>query len=145
MKEKIFIKCQENNFEFKYLGSINPQLDKDSGNILSIEINDRHYCFFHVSFPQKEGIYLWVLNNEIEYIGNSVNIYKQFNTGFGNISKRNCENDGQSTNCRINNAVYSEFLNNNQFLIYFCEIENSKNWKKILLNHYSTKYNIKRG
>ena len=145
MEEKIVLNCKEINFEFLFLGSINPKIDEDSGTILSVEINNKNYCFFNVSFPQKEGIYLWTLNNEIEYIGNSINIYKQFNIGFGHISKRNCENDEQSTNCRINNAVYLEFLNNNRFHIYFCEIEKSKKWKKLLLDQHSTKYNKKRG
>lgn len=143
MKEKIVLEGKERKFEFYFLGSINPKLD--NGNILSISIKNMNYCFFNVSFPKKEGMYLWVLHNEIQYIGNSVNINKQFNAGFGHISKRNCENDGQSTNCRLNNAVYSEYLNNNKFDIYFCEIENSKKNKSLLLRYYSTKYNKKRG
>lgn len=143
MKEKIVLECKDKNYDFRFLGSINPRFD--AGNIQTVSIKGTNYCFFSVSFPEKEGIYLWILNNEIQYIGNSVNINKQFNTGFGKISKRNCENDGQSTNCRLNNAVYSEFLHKNKFDIYFCEIENSKSCKKLLVSQYSTKYNIKRG
>ena len=144
MKNKFTLISDSVTYDFIYIGTIKPKCDEKNNCILT-NINNTDYCNFSVSFPEKEGIYLWVLDNQIEYIGNSININHQFNFRFGTITSRNCEKDGQSTNRNLNNAVYKEYQNGKLFAIYFCEIINSKKEKSLILKKYKTKYNKRRG
>lgn len=116
---------------FKYLTTLYPKNDD----------NQPGYCKFHIQADKEEYVYLWILNNEIQYIGQTVNLYRQFNTGFGYISDRNLKADGQRTNCRLNKAAFNEMQNNNFFKIYVYKTKNSKELKRNLLPHISTKYN----
>lgn len=89
------------------------------------------------------GVYAWVINNEVVYIGEAVNFRKRFNMGYGIISPRNCFEGGQKTNCKMNRVVLEEYKNNNTIDIYFYETENYKAVEKELLLKIKTKYNVK--
>ena len=63
------------------------------------------FCHFHVNVGQDEGTYILTVNKIPYYVGECVNLYKRFNSGYGNISPRNCYEGGQQTNCRINKSI----------------------------------------
>lgn len=105
--------------------------------------NDTVFCRFKPNLPQAKGVYLWVSNYEIIYIGESVNMKSRFNDGYGNISPRNCFEGGQSTNVKMNRVVLSYFQNNQPIDIYYCLTIEHKQIEAYLLDKINTKYNFK--
>lgn len=55
------------------------------------------------------GVYLWVVDNEIKYVGETIDMKKRFNNGYGHISPRNIFKGGQSTNCKMNKFALKMF------------------------------------
>lgn len=69
------------------------------------------FCKFSITNKLPvSGVYIIVVNTEIMYVGECANLSARFNSGYGNISPKNCYKGGQETNCRINNMIYSEML-----------------------------------
>jgi len=53
-----------------------------------------------------KGVYFYYVNDELKYIGRCRDsMQKRVNSGYGNISPKNCYIDGQSTNCKVNALV----------------------------------------
>ena len=46
-----------------------------------------------------------VTNDRLAYIGECQDFSQRFNTGYGQISPKNCFKGGQETNCRINQLI----------------------------------------
>ena len=102
------------------------------------------FCKFKLKNAKDvSGVYVWIIDNEVVYIGEAVNLRKRFNMGYGNISPKNCYIGGQITNCKMNKVVLEEYKNNNSIDIYFLETPNYKEIEKELLLSFSTKYNVK--
>ena len=100
------------------------------------------FCKFKPNLPIIKGVYLWVINGEIVYIGEGVNLRDRFNNGYGNISPRNCFKGGQSTNVKMNRIVLWHYENNQHIDIYLCETSEHKRIEFMLLKRIKTKYNI---
>lgn len=101
------------------------------------------FCKFKLDLPKTSGVYLWTVDNEIIYIGEAVNLYSRFNSGYGNISPRNCYKGGQSTNIKMNKVVVSYFKKHKTIKIYYFLSKDHKNIEKYLLQNIKTKYNKK--
>lgn len=58
------------------------------------------------------GVYLFVVEDEVKYLGKTTQTFKKRfgGTGYGSISPRNCFVGGQSTNCKLN-AKMNEWCN----------------------------------
>ena len=54
---------------------------------------------------RKAGVYLVVANDRLAYVGECQDFSQRFNTGYGQISPKNCYMGGQETNCRINQLI----------------------------------------
>ena len=53
-----------------------------------------------------KGVYFYYIDDELKYIGRCRDsMHKRVNSGYGNISPKNCYIDGQSTNCKVNALV----------------------------------------
>lgn len=91
---------------------------------------DLHYTKFKIKDPNhlfRKGIYAYVIEEEIYYIGRCLSSFNQrINSGYGNISPKNCYLDGQETNCHINNLILQnkknielciEFISDNRIII----------------------------
>jgi hypothetical protein len=53
-----------------------------------------------------KGVYFYSVNDELKYIGRCRDsMQKRVNSGYGNISPKNCFIDGQATNCKVNALV----------------------------------------
>ncbi|HMS56458.1 MAG TPA: GIY-YIG nuclease family protein [Fimbriimonadaceae bacterium] len=64
------------------------------------------FCKFKVpGLPRVSGVYLFVAGGELVYVGKAANLRSRLETGYGNISPKNCYKGGQQTNCRINQAL----------------------------------------
>ena len=116
-------------------------------NVNGIELHNYGigpFCRF--SIPRKynlEGVYVFFINNEIKHIGQTVNLSKRINQGYGKISPRNCFVRGQSTNCRINTLILNEFKLGNEVLIKFYQTQNHVELERQLITMYRPVWNIK--
>lgn len=78
------------------------------------------FCKFKI--PNKytvAGVYILSVNGEPKYVGECENLASRYNTGYGNISPRNCFEGGQETNCRINNLIYDSLFRQNVVKLWF--------------------------
>lgn len=91
-----------------------------------------------------EGVYIWVLDNKIIYIGETNKLKNRFNYGYGIICPRNIFKGGQSTNCKMNRVVLNKSKENKYITIYFHETPYYKKIENYLLNNYKTEYNSKK-
>ena len=70
---------------------------------------DLEYSRFMLSDSSQynlKGVYFYYVNDELKYIGRCRDsMQKRVNSGYGNISPKNCYIDGQSTNCKVNALV----------------------------------------
>ncbi|MCW5876916.1 MAG: hypothetical protein KIS85_08545 [Anaerolineales bacterium] len=106
---------------------------------------DMEYCNFSIETKQvmdKKGLYLYVVNEEIIYIGSCVSSFRQrINSGYGRISPKNCYRDGQATNCKINSQLAKT---NGDFELYICPRTNNEeilSLEKVLIQRYLPKWN----
>lgn len=101
------------------------------------------FCRFSVRAPAAPGVYLWVCQGEIVYIGETQDLSQRFNMGYGNISPRNCYLGGQSTNCKMNRVVMDCYEKGTPIRLYFYKTTDYKRVELELLRRYHTKYNVK--
>ncbi len=69
---------------------------KNNKGLLLNNHGSGHFCKFVI--PKNcmiNGVYAIVVNKELKYIGECVNLSSRFNSGYGNISPRNCFKGGQ--------------------------------------------------
>jgi len=104
---------------FFFIETILPELD-DNGSIIEYKptscnkpknkYGNGPFCKFKInSILNNPGIYIIFSNNTICYIGKCSNLSERFGPhGYGTIYPKNCEKDGQSTNCKVNNAILNE-------------------------------------
>jgi hypothetical protein len=108
-------------YEFEHVGDIEPVRGPD-GSIQQLMPQHRYknarnvplnrygggpFCRFRIPNRFKvSGVYVLIINDEIRYVGECTNLSARFNTGYGNISPKNCFKGGQETNCRLTNLIY---------------------------------------
>jgi hypothetical protein len=110
--------------KFKRIGRIKLKKDKNNkiinyrpqgryNNIRKIPLNrygKGSFCYFSIpsSWVDKAGIYLFLIRNQIKYIGECDDLFYRV-YDYGNISPRKCFDRGQSTNCKINKLILRNF------------------------------------
>lgn len=104
------------------------------------------FCKFSIPRElRRKGVYLIKIDGDIKYVGECENLASRFNTGYGNISPRNCYAGGQTTNCRINNEIYNHSLNTNNIKLYFYETTNRFEVEWELINTLNPSWNKSKG
>jgi len=144
-------------YEFRFLQQLNPECDND-GQIVRHYPQDGYdnkngiplsghgggaFCHFSINAGDWPGVYLWVVDGVIIYIGETVGLQQRFNMGYGNISPRNCYVGGQSTNCKMNKVVLSLYEKGKTVSLYFCQTADYKRVELDLLGKINTPYNKK--
>lgn len=120
---------------FSFRQSVAPQRDA-AGTIVEYRPQDRYakalavplhdhgdgsFCTFQIDAESGlVGVYLLVVNGQVRYVGECVDLRNRFNAGYGNISPRNCFVGGQSTNCKINRRILDVARSGDQVDLYFC-------------------------
>ncbi len=144
-------------YPFQFLQEIMPKCD---GNGRLIDYNPQNhdsgkdskrlhpygagpFCRFSIRAEDVPGVYLWVVDGKIIYIGETVNLRQRFNVGYGIIQPANCYYGGQSTNCKMNKVVRSLFLQGKRVKLYFYHTKDNKCVELELLTHIKTPYNVK--
>lgn len=141
------------NYEFTFVETIETDLNqiykpqekyKKAKQSELHEYGNGDFCTFKLKKAKDIcGVYAWVINGEVIYIGETVNFKKRFNNGYGRISPRNCYKGGQKTNCKMNQVVLKTYKSKNKIDIYFLETADYKAVEKDLLNSINTIYNEK--
>jgi len=75
---------------------------------------DKLFCKFTLTDVDlsKKGLYVYVINNEIKYLGRCLTNFKdRIISNYGRITATNCYKDGQSTNCHINSIINNTSAN----------------------------------
>lgn len=151
-----FKKMHVCGYEFIYAQSLIPELEnknpvlyypeKNYDNLKNLPLlyhGRGPFCRFSVNLPPVSGVYLWVLRQEIVYIGEAVDLRRRFNMGYGNISPRNCYLGGQSTNCKMNKVVLKAFQAGTPVDLFYLPTSEYKQVELQLLRSIRTKYNVK--
>jgi hypothetical protein len=82
---------------------------------------DGPFCSFRITAePGLVGVYALVEGGQVRYVGECEDLRERFNTGYGNISPRNCFVGGQSTNCKINRRILDVVNAGGRVDLYFC-------------------------
>ena len=125
------------DYTFGHVCEIIPNLDGE-GNVIEIFPQSQYenkknldlnkygkgpFCKFSIDrkYAGKTGVYLILVDDKIQYVGECDDFFKRFGMGYGNISPRNCFEGGQSTNCRINSDILSLFKLKKNIQLYFLE------------------------
>jgi hypothetical protein len=100
------------------------------------------FCKFKIPGRiQTKGVYLLIVEDEIRYVGEAVNLSSRFNAGYGNISPKNCFKGGQETNCRLNNLVYKTAQAGNRVSLWFFPTLDHKEVEKTLRSTLKPEWN----
>lgn len=144
-------------YEFRFLQQLSPECDDDGQIVRHYPQDSYHnrngiplsdygkgaFCRFSISAGDWPGVYLWVVDGAIIYIGETAGLKRRFNMGYGNISPRNCYVGGQSTNCKMNKVVLSLHEKGKTVGLYFYQTADYKRIELDLLGRTNTPYNVK--
>ena len=144
-------------YKFAFLQDINPKRD-ENGNIIEYAPQSKYnntkglplnkhgsgsFCKFSIDAGEWPGVYLWVVDDELIYIGETENLSQRFNMGYGIIAPRKCFKGGQSTNCKMNKVVLELSKIGKTVKLYFLYTYENKQVELELLNPINTQYNAK--
>lgn len=115
-------------------------------NFYSMFLNqygDETFSKFRIKSHLDEiGIYIFVLNSEIVYVGKTINsLENRINYGYGNISPKNCYLDGQSTNCHLNAFITKNWFSISLFFYKMNVPEEIKRIEKKLIQKHKPAWN----
>ena len=82
------------------------------------------FCRFSLndpSYSRAHGVYALFDDDNLLYIGKTVNLLQRYNNGYGNIQPVNCYVGGQSTNCKINAMILQKYQSKKHVYLFFCE------------------------
>lgn len=140
-------------YPFRYVQEIRPEIDADGKvNECYPELDPGKrlnkngkppFCRFSIDADSLPGVYLWVLGEDIIYIGETENLRRRFNNGYGRIYAYNCYSDGRSTNCKMNKVVLALAKAGRYVKLYFYETKDYKVVERELLEKIKTRYNVK--
>ncbi len=85
------------------------------------------FCKFKIpSTYAQAGVYALTVGGEIRYIGETNNLSRRYNMGYGNISPKNCYKGGQQTNVRMNNLIFQSALKEEVLSLWFYQTHEHK-------------------
>ena len=145
--EEVITVC---GYPFRFAQEIVPKADNDVLEIYPELDPSRRlnrygappFCRFEVKLPNRPGVYLWVVDGEIIYIGEAQSLEKRF-YDYGHIVAANCYQKGRNTNCKMNKVVLEQARKEQYVKLYFHETGDYKAVELDLLKQINTKYNVK--
>ena len=106
-------------------------------------LNNKLFCEFKLENSEPlTGVYLWVVDDEIRYVGIAKNLKERFDE-YGHIYHTNVFKNGRSTNCKMN--MNARIWKDNKIDIYFYDtgkLENNKNSRSKTVRKRLEKYLI---
>ncbi len=119
--------------KFKKIISIIPEKNKEGkikkffpqnnyNNLKNLKLHkygNGPFCKFKIPDIHAQGVYLLLIEDKPEYVGECEDFANRWNTGYANISPRACFEGGQSTNCRINNIIFNSIQSGEKVELFF--------------------------
>ena len=109
--------------------------ENNNGNVISYKPQDLYqkakvselhrygrgkFCRFRIHVDGGLSVvYVVTVGNKAKYVGECQDLLSRSNSGYGNISPRNCFVGGKLTNCRINKAILSMVLSGRSAHLWF--------------------------
>lgn len=129
-----FFELDFGGYPFQHVCDIAPIMGED-GIVQALMPQDRYakrdlyplnkygsgpFCKFKIppTYPHP-GVYLLTVGDDIRYIGETNNLSRRYNMGYGTISPKNCYKGGQETNVRMNNLIYNSALSGEVISLWF--------------------------
>jgi hypothetical protein len=89
------------------------------------------------------GVYAVTVDDGIVYVGECQNLSERFNArGYGTISPRNCFEDGQPTNCRINALILQGAKQGSRIELWFHQTTERKPVEAEIISRLRPPWNI---
>ncbi len=142
--------------KFILIGPVRPKLRED-GSIWTDPPQDRYpkkatkklhvhgrgvFCKFTLkNVPKNSGVYLMCWRDEVQYVGETEDLTKRFNDGYGNISPANCYERGQRTNCDINKKIRDVLRCGDQVEVWFHPCGDRKDLERQLISSLTPRWN----
>lgn len=105
---------------------------------------DGPFCRFDIDtseYEGSEGVFIFTVDNEINYIGESSNI-GNYVYQIGKVSPSSCYENGQQTVCRINTKIFYTARNGGQVSLWAVESSSPNELKKQLVEKCSPPWNF---
>lgn len=116
---------------------------RNTGGVALHAFGSGPFCRFRIDDTLLlEGVYLLETGGETVYIGECLNLASRFNSGYGQISPRNCYSGGQSTNCRIN-ALVLQVATSSSIDLWFLPTTDRKGVELELIRALAPRWNLK--
>jgi hypothetical protein len=129
------------------LGEFLVKLKSESNQDYKLFLNkygDLQFCEYSISrFKEDKGIYCYISNDLIVYIGRSKKTFIERFKDYGKITPYNCLIDGQATNCNINAKV--NLLENVSVGIYSMKDASDieiDNLEKLIIKNLKHRYDL---
>jgi hypothetical protein len=151
---------QLGDYGFAFIATLAPQRDA-SGRMTEVSPQDAYqqaatarlhkyghgtFCKFRIAVPKGlMGVYAFVVDGAVRYIGECADLGKRFNMGYGNISPRNCYAGGQPTNCKINRWVFDMAQADRRVDVYFYPTPDRHRVEAQLIARYAPPLNGRAG
>lgn len=92
-------------------------------------------------FQGTSGVYLFAVDGNVRYIGETVDLDSRIQQGYSHISPANCFVGGQQTNCRINHNLFSVARDGAPISLWFRETTDHKQLEQELCSRYDPLWN----
>lgn len=104
------------------------------------------FCRFGLHTSQGlEGVYALFVEQTLCYIGECTDLARRFSpAGYGYISARNCYDDGQATNCKINTNVLTAAKSGQAVTVWFHRTSDRKSLESRLISELKPAWNAAR-
>lgn len=124
-----------------------PQHEFDNKNDLPMhKYGSGPFCKFRIPNKlHKSGVYILKVDEVIKYIGECIDLSIRYNTGYGQISPRNCYKGGQPTNCKINANILQAAKLGLKISLWFYETEDRFTVESIIIRNLNPEWNSKAG
>ncbi len=128
---------------------LNPQAEYAKSGSVPLHKHGRGpFCRFRISVGKGlAGVYALVEAGTVRYIGQCIDLQRQFSVNYGNISPSACYQGGQITHCKINRQVLNVSSSGGRIDLYFhpTSLPVSSSIKKQLITRYSPSWNGRSG
>ena len=102
------------------------------------------FCKFSISDSyHRAGVYVLVVEGRAMYVGETEDLSRRYNSGYGTISPRNCYVGGQSTNCRINALILAATKSTAPVYLWFTPTAGYKQLEREMIQSLQPNWNRK--
>lgn len=120
------------------------EMGNEDYNLYLNKYGDRKFCNYKIdNFLNDKGIYCYIVENKIVYIGRSKKTFNERFNEYGKITPYNCLIDGQSTNCNINSRVnIIDSFNVGFYLMNNSSIDEIESFEKEIICQLKTTHDL---